>query len=166
MVDTSYLERDDFHPIDLVEQIAEQHQWDFDRVTDDQIAMLIEGQWRSYSITLAWSNFDETLRLICTYSMDPPEKSEPNLFELLNSINDRCWSGAFTWWKEQGLMVYRYGLIQTGQEFVESEQVDTMINAAVTTCEQYYPAIQLVTWADNTPETALQTAIGGTFGRA
>ena len=31
------------------------------------VAMAVEGQWRTYSITLAWSGFDETLRLICTY---------------------------------------------------------------------------------------------------
>ena len=46
---------DDIHPIDLVEHLAEHHDWEFDRVADDQIAMAVEGQWRTYSITLAWS---------------------------------------------------------------------------------------------------------------
>ena len=65
---------DDLHPIDLVETLAANHDWDFDRVTDDQIAMAVEGQWRTYSITLAWSAYDETLRLICTFEMDPPDE--------------------------------------------------------------------------------------------
>ena len=34
---------DDLHPIDVVETLAEHHSWEFDRVTDDQIAMAIEG---------------------------------------------------------------------------------------------------------------------------
>ena len=42
---------EDIHPIDIVETLAEQYKWDFDRVADDQIAMAVEGQWRSYSIT-------------------------------------------------------------------------------------------------------------------
>ena len=54
---------EDLHPIDIVETLAEHHEWDFDRVADDQIAMAVEGQWRMYSITLAWSPQDETLRL-------------------------------------------------------------------------------------------------------
>ena len=62
----STVERDllteDIHPIDIVETLAERHDWDFDRVTDDQIAMAIEGVWRTYSLTLAWSAHDETLR--------------------------------------------------------------------------------------------------------
>ncbi len=68
----AYLDTEELHPIDIVETIAEHHEWEFDRVADDQIAMAVEGQWRTYSITLAWSAYDETLRLICTFEMEPP----------------------------------------------------------------------------------------------
>src|SRR6056297_2105137 len=68
-----YLE-DEIHPIDIVENLASYNEWDFDRVGDDQIAMAVEGQWRTYSITLAWSGYDETLRLICTFEMEPPDE--------------------------------------------------------------------------------------------
>ena len=161
-----YLEADDAHPIDLVEHIAAHHKWEFDRIHDDQIAMIVEGQWRNYAITLAWSAYDETLRLICTYEMAPPTDRLPVLYETLNTINDRCWAGSFTWWDDQKLMVYRYGLMLAGDQVAGPDQVDTMINAAVNACEQYYPAIQLVTWADNTPADAVQIAIGGAYGRA
>ena len=60
-----YLE-DDIHPIDVVETLAAHHDWEFDRISDEQIAMSVEGQWRTYSLTLAWSAYDETLRLICS----------------------------------------------------------------------------------------------------
>ena len=66
---TEHLLDGDIHPIDLVESVAEYNEWDFDRIADDQIAMAVEGQWRTYSITLAWSSFDETLRLICSFCL-------------------------------------------------------------------------------------------------
>lgn len=160
------LESDDLHPIDLVEHLAEHHAWEFDRIHDDQIAMAVQGQWRTYSITLAWSGYDETLRLICTFEMEPPEHRRPALYEALNIINDRCWTGAFSWWNDQNMMVYRYGLVLAGEQTAGSEQVDTMINAAVTSCERYYPAIQLVTWAERSPEEAIQVAIAEAYGRA
>ena len=161
-----YLEVEDMHPIDLVEHIATNNAWEFDRIHDDQIAMAVEGQWRTYSITLAWSAYDETLRLICSFDMEPPEDRMPALYEALNTINDRCWAGAFTWWDEQKLMVYRYGLMLAGDQMAGPDQVDTMIKAAVAACEQYYPAIQLVTWAGRTPKDAVEVAIGGAYGRA
>jgi len=105
---------DEIHPIDIVEHLAEHHEWEFDRIEENQIAMAVQGQWRTYSITLAWSGFDETLRLICSFEMEPPEEKLKDLYETLNVANDRCWTGAFTFWEDQKLMVYRYGLVLTG----------------------------------------------------
>ncbi|TMV09811.1 diacylglyceryl transferase [Ruegeria sediminis] len=160
-----YLE-EDIHPIDIVEHIAEHHDWDFDRIGDDQIAMAVEGQWRTYSITLAWSGYDETLRMLCSFEMEPPEDRVPELYELLNAMNDQCWAGAFTYWGNQKLMIYRYGLVLSGGQTASPEQIDTMITAAVLSAERYYPAIQLVTWGNRTPDEAMQVAIAEAYGRA
>lgn len=161
----SYIE-DDIHPIDIVEHIASHHEWEFDRVTDDQIAMVVQGQWRSYSITLAWSAYDETLRMICTFEMEPPSETLPALYETLNEVNDQCWAGAFTYWQEQALMVYRYGLVLSGEQIASAEQIDTMITAAVLSSERYYPAFQLVVYGGRSPKDALQVAIAEAYGRA
>ncbi|SLN09568.1 hypothetical protein ROJ8625_00023 [Roseivivax jejudonensis] len=157
---------DDIHPIDIVEHIASHNDWDFDRVGDDQIAMAVEGQWRTYSITLAWSHFDETLRLICTFDMEPPTEKLPALYEGLNRVNDQCWAGAFSYWAEQSLMVFRYGLVLSGGQVASPDQIDTMITAAVVSAERYYPAFQLIAWSDKSPEAALQVAIAEAYGRA
>ena len=157
---------DDLHPIDIVEHIAEHHDWEFDRIGDDQIAMAIEGQWRTYAITLAWSGHDETLRLVCTYEMEPPEDRMAVLHEMLNAVNDQCWNGAFAWWDEQKLMIWRYGLVLSGTPGASPEQIDRMLNAAVTAAERYYPAFQLAIWGDKTPREALQVAIAEAYGRA
>lgn len=157
---------DDLHPIDIVEHIATHHEWDFDRVADDQIAMAVEGQWRTYSITLAWSGHDETLRLICTFEMEPPEDKLPLIYETLNRTNDMCWAGAFTYWAEQRLMVYRYGLVLAGGQMVGPEQIDRLIGGAVTAAERFYPAFQLVAWGDQAPAEAMNVAIAEAYGRA
>jgi len=161
-----FIASDDVHPIDIVETLAEHHAWEFDRVTDDQIAMAVEGQWRTYSITLAWSEADEMLRLICTFEMDPPLDDLAPLWEVLNSANDRVWTGAFTWWNDQRLMVWRYGLALNGGQFAGPEQIDRLIVAAVGACERFYPAFQLVGWAGKTPAEAMQVAIAEAYGRA
>lgn len=161
-----FMDVDDLHPIDIVENLAAHHAWEFERVADDQIAMSVEGQWRTYSITLAWSEHDETLRLICTFEMEPPAEKLPHLYEALNAVNDRCWAGSFTYWNEQRLMVYRYGLVLAGGQVAGSEQISTMITAAVEAAERYYPAIQLVVWGDKPVDQAMQMAIAQGYGRA
>jgi len=161
-----YALTDDIHPIDIVETLAQHHAWEFDRVADDQIAMAVEGQWRGYSLTLAWSSPDQTLRLICTFEMEPPEARMGELYEALNLTNDMVWSGGFTYWAAQRLMVWRYGLLLAGGQIAAPEQIDQMIQTAVAACERFYPAFQLVAWADRPPEEAIKVAIAQAYGRA
>jgi len=161
-----FLDGTDIHPIDVVENVALAYDWEFDRVAHDQIAMTIEGQWRSYSVTLAWSDGEETLRLISTFEIDPPKEREAALFELLNLINDQCWTGAFTFWAEQKLMVWRYGLVLAGGQVAAPEQIDRMLRSALTVAERFYPAMQLATWGSETPEAAMKVAIAEAYGRA
>ena len=113
---------EEIHPIDIVETLAEHHDWDFDRVGEDQIAMAVEGKWRTYSITLAWSGYDQTLRMVASFEMEPPADRLPELYEAINLANDGCWTGAFSYWAAQGLMVYRYGLL-AGTQGVTPDQI-------------------------------------------
>ncbi|WP_043920584.1 YbjN domain-containing protein [Jannaschia aquimarina] len=161
-----FSETGDLHPIDLVETVAETHEWDFDRVGEDQIAMVVEGQWRSYSVTLAWSETEETLRLICCFEMEPPGESLPSLYELLNLVNDECWAGSFTFWRDQKLMVYRYGLVLSGGACAQVEQINTLVAEAVLAGERFYPAFQLACWGGRTPEEAMQIVIAEAYGHA
>lgn len=160
------LVEDDLHPIDIVETLANEHDWEFDRVTEDQIAMAVEGQWRTYSLTLAWSPQDETLRLICTFEMDPPPDSRPGLYDVLNRCNDMVWTGAFTYWEEQKLMVWRYGLCLAGGQIAGPDQIDRLISSAVLAAERFYPAFQLVCWGGRAPADAMSVAIAEAYGHA
>lgn len=161
-----FLVHDDLHPIDMAETLAADHAWEFDRLTDNQIAMSVEGLWRTYSLTLAWSPQDEELRLICTFEMEPPAPRLPALYDVLNRCNDQVWAGGFTFWAEQQLMVWRYGLSLAGGQFAASEQIGRMIEAAITACERYYPAFQLVVWGERDPAEAMGVAMAEAYGRA
>lgn len=156
----------DLHPIDAVEVFASRKAWDFDRLSEDRIALTVEGLWRHYALTLAWQPMDETLRLLCTFEMDPPALRRPALFDLLNRVNDSVWTGAFTYWTDQRLMVWRYGLALSGGQVVGDEQIEHLMQSAVSASERFYPAFQLVAWGDAAPEKALKIAIAEAYGRA
>ncbi|UXU75173.1 MULTISPECIES: YbjN domain-containing protein [unclassified Paracoccus (in: a-proteobacteria)] len=161
-----FIHSEDIHPIDIVETVANHRAWDFDRLAEDQIAMAVEGQWRSYSLTLSWSGREEVLRLICTFDMDPPAERLPALYEVLNLANDQVWDGGFTFWAAQKLMVWRYGLVLSGDAMASPEQIDQMIRTAIENAERFYPCFQLACWGDATPEAALDIAMSAAYGRA
>lgn len=157
---------DDTHPIDIAEGLAARHAWEFDRLADDQIAVVVEGQWRNYSLTLAWSAREDMLRLVCTFDFDPPAAGMEALHEALNLANDQVWEGSFVFWAPQRLMVWRYGLVLPSEAAAEPAQIDHMIRAAVEESERFYPAFQLACWGDVAPSAALDIALGRAYGRA
>ncbi len=161
-----FQEMDDLHPIDLVQSLAQSREWIFERTHDDQIAVVVEGLWQQYAISLVWSEPNETLRLVCSFEFAPPENRFPALYETLNLANDRCWSGAFTYWHDQQSMAFIYGLNLAGGAVASPEQVDEVLRISVATCEKLYPAFQLVSWGDARPVEALEMAIVEGYGRA
>jgi len=161
-----YLSNNDIHPIDMVETLATHHDWDFDRLAEDQIAMVVEGQWRSYSLSLALAPGGDVLRLICTFEMDPPDGALPALYETVCRANDMVWSGSFSFWEAQRVMVWRYGLLMSDEQPAGIDQIDRMLRSAITAAERFYPAFQLVAWADHSPQAALDLALADAVGRA
>lgn len=153
-------------PIDIVEDLAELRSWDVDRLGEDQIAMAAEGAWRTYSLSLAWCEPDQTLRMVCTYDMGVASDRYGTLYEAIEAANDRIWMGGFNLWKEQGLMAFRYGLTLHGGAAATAEQVDAMLRCAVENCERYYPVFQLVANEGATTESAMAAALLEAAGRA
>ena len=156
----------DIHPIDMIETLATESEWEFDRIGDDQIAMAIEGAWRIYSLNLAWSNRDDMLRLVCSFELTPPEERADEMLELINLVNDKIWCGGFTLWPEHKMMAFRYGLTLAGGATATAEQLETMVLTAVGFSERFYPAFQLVGWSNHSPAQALGTAIEEAYGTA
>lgn len=162
----AFLPSGEIHPIDIVEAHATDRAWDFDRLGEDQIAMAVEGLWRTYSVTLSWSAADEMLRLIATFEFDPPEGGQDRILDLLARANDMVWGGGFHWWPDQKLMVWRYGLMLAGGQIATPEQVGGMIAQAIRAAERFYPAFQMCAWGEATPDRALQVALAEAYGRA
>lgn len=156
----------EIHPIDIVETLAEQSEWEFERAGEDQIAMAIEGHWRVYSLNLNWSSYDDVLRLVCTFELTPPEERMDEMMTLINLANDRIWCGGFTLWPEHKTMAFRYGLTLAGDATATVDQVETMVLTAVGYAEKFYPAFQLVGWSNHSPEQALEIAIDEAYGTA
>jgi len=98
--------------------------------------------------------------------MEPPEDKLPALYDVLNRCNDMVWTGAFTWWAEQKLMVWRYGLCLAGGQIAGPEQIDRLIGGAVMAAERFYPAFQMAAWGEKTPAEAMKIAIAEAYGRA
>lgn len=151
--------------INTVMTLAAQHNWPVEKIDVQKITFTIERQWKLYSVTMAWSSFDSTLRMMLSYETEPPSDRLPALYEMINYVNDQCWVGAFNFWTDRQLMLYRYGMPIIGQQ-ITVDLVSQLVHIAVTAAERYYPAFQVVVWGKKSPAEALRVAIGEGHGHA
>ena len=154
------------NPIDLAEQIAASHDWSCDRTGDDELTLIVGGNWTDYHISLNWRDDLEALHLACAFDFRVPPNRLGEMYRLIAQINEQLWLGHFDLWQAEGVIMYRNALLLTEGIEAGTAQLEAMLAAAVEACERYYQAFQFVIWAGKTPEDALAAVLFETHGEA
>jgi hypothetical protein len=153
------------NPVDLIEQIAASHDWAFDRSGEDEITISVTGSWCDYNISLSWMGSLEALHLACAFDFKVPKQRLADIYRLLAMVNEQLWLGHFDLWREDGLLLYRHGLLFAGAD-THVGQCEALLRAALEASERYYQAFQFVLWAGKSPEDALAATLLETQGQA
>ena len=152
------------NPVDLIEQVAASHDWPIDRSSDDELTLTVAGQWTDYHVSLNWREDLEALHLACAFDFKVPENRLPEIYRLIAQINEQLWLGHFDHWTEEGLIMYRHGLMLNGA-LATPRQCEALLKAALEACERYYQAFQFVVWAGREAKDALVSTMFETEGR-
>jgi hypothetical protein len=153
------------NPIDLVERVANANDWGCDRSGDDELTLIVAGTLTDYHISLNWRDDLETLHLACAFDFKVPEGRLSEIYRLIAQINEQLWIGHFDLWTQEGLIMFRQGLLLNGSVATTS-QCEALLKAALDACERYYQAFQFVVWAGKESREALVSTMFETEGRA
>ncbi len=154
------------NPLQVVEDVASVNSWAFERSGDDEITILVKGQWTDYQVCFTWMRDIEALHLACTFDIKIPEARRAEVQKLVAFINEQLWVGHFDIWMQSGLIMFRQALPLNGGLTATNLQCEAMLAGAVDGCERYYPAIQFVVWAGKTAREAMDAAMFDTQGEA
>lgn len=154
------------HPVDVVEQLAANNDWSFDREDEDEISISVTGRWADYHVAFTWLSDLETLHVSCAFDLRAPERLRGEIAALIASINEQLWVGHFDIWPKEGVVMHRHGLMLVGGAQPSGEQCAALLNNALATCERYYQSFQFVLWAGKGAKEALEAATFETKGQA
>jgi hypothetical protein len=154
------------NPLDLAEQLILDRDWLCDRPVDEELVAEVQGSWCNFRIWFAWQPDLNALIFSCAYDIKIPERSRAKIHPLLASVNERMWLGHFDLGSEDGVVMFRHGLLLRGGQGVTTEQFEDLIDIAISECNRFYPAFQSVLWGGNTVEHALEIALLDTVGEA
>jgi hypothetical protein len=154
------------NPVDVVERLAANHDWSFARSSEDEVTLVVGGQWADYQVSFTWMCDIEALHLACAFELKVPERRRSEVLELVTKINEQLWIGHFDIWINDGLAMFRHALVLTGGIVASDAQCEALLGAALDACERYYQAFQFVLWAGKGAGEALDAVMFETSGQA
>ncbi|MFV2092294.1 MAG: YbjN domain-containing protein [Hyphomicrobiales bacterium] len=154
------------HPLDFIEQLATREEWPFDRSVEDEINLTVTSRWADYQVTFNWRDDLEGLHLVTTIDVKVPASRRAEMHRLIGRINEHLWFGHFEVWREEGVLLFRYGLLLAGSAPVSQGQCEAMLKLGLETCDRYFPSFQYVIWAGKTAEESIEAAMFETAGSA
>lgn len=154
------------NPLELVEHIAAKHEWCFDRMSDDELAIELTGRWCDFRMQFSWRGDVHALHFTCAFDIRVPEPKRREIHDLLALMNERLVVGHFDLWSEEGLPMFRHTTLMRGVPSASREQFEDLMDIAVAECERFYPAFQFVIWGGKTADEAVATSLLDTVGEA
>jgi hypothetical protein len=154
------------NPIDLVEEIVQANEWTHDRASDEEMVVEIAGRWCDYRLLFVWQREISALHFTCGFEMKVPKARRAAVFELLAVVNERMWLGHFDVIADARSPCFRHGVLLRGASGACVEQIEDLVDIAVSECERFYPAFQLVVWGGKPAEEAIAAAMIDPVGEA
>ena len=154
------------NPIDLVEEIVQANEWVHDRASDEEMVVEIAGRWCDYRLFFVWQREINALHFTCAFEMKVPKARRAAIFELLAVVNERLWLGHFDVTADTQSPSFRQGVLLRGASGASVEQIEDLVDIAVSECERFYPAFQLVVWGGKPADEAMAAAMIDPIGEA
>ena len=163
---TSIVFLDETHPIDALELIAREENWEFVRDEDNEIIVTIDGGWKKYTVTAVWNVSRNLFKTSCAFEMMPPRKKLVKLYETINLVNISDIDGSFTYDSVEQLMKYKTNILLSDELIISNTELRDWVRSSTETAEKFYPTFQKSCWGEVMPKDAMSAAFGEIAGHA
>ena len=154
------------NPIDLVEEIVLANEWAHDRASDEEMVVEVTGRWCDYRLYFMWRDDVSALHFTCAFDARVPSARRRDVHDLLALVNEKLWLGHFDVSLEEGMPMFRHTVPLRGLRGASVEQLEDLVDSAVTECERFFPAFQFVIWGGKSAAEAMAAALFETVGEA
>lgn len=133
------------NPLDAAEDFLHAQQWNFDRLSEDQLYMSIDGDRGNYKVFLMWDERQSALQLCCEIEVCMPQNRISQAHKLLADVNSDMWLGHFDLSSDNktGCLApcFRYtSLIRTMEYNQCISHVKDLVNVMLQECERLHNA--------------------------
>ncbi len=154
------------NPLDILEMMAGQNEWPYERSSEEEITVAVSGEWCDFHIRYFWVAEDNLLQAAGMLDMRVVETKKAKILEAINLVNERLAIGHFAIWTEDNSLMFRHSNMVGSDPEAAAAICEKITDAILAESNKYYPVFQFVLWAGKDPEEAIKAAMLETVGEA
>ncbi len=154
------------NPLDLLEEIVGANEWPHERASGEELAVEIDGRWCDYRLFFLWQEDMSALHFSCRFEARVAADRRREVADLLALVNEKLWLGHFDLSSDDGTPAFRHTLPLRGTGTASVEQLEDLVEVAVSESDRYYPAFQFVIWGGKSAGDAIDAALIDVAGTA
>src|SRR5256886_17399800 len=101
------------NPLAVVEDIATDNNWAYERSGEDEVTIVSKGSWTDYQLSFTWMAEIEALHLASAFDMKIPPARRAEVQRLIAAVKEQFWDGQFDLCTHKGIFRYLYGVLDT-----------------------------------------------------
>jgi len=148
--------KNNFNPLDLVEDIINRNDWDYERDKNKNIHVEVSGDWCDYQLSYGINEDIKLIYISCALDLKIPENRMRDIFSLLAEINEKLLIGHFEVWTEDSWPVLRQSFPIAFNQSLCRNQLEQASIMALEECEKFYPAFQMFAWDNKDAKDTLK----------
>ena len=168
-METTQLELiDETHnPLDTVEDVLVSHNWDFNRMGDDELLVNVVGKSGQYKLFFIWQEDMQALQFCAQLDLNIRENNMDVSRKALTHINESLWMGHFDLPECNPKPSYRYTCLLRGRSHENANSMmEDLVDIALAQCEKHFPLFTLLSSANDINDDALSLALMDTEGES
>ncbi len=155
------------NPLDCVEELLNANNWDFNRMTNEELVVTIQGKSCEYSLFFIWQDELEALQFCCQYELKIPNSARSKARSALTDLNESLWMGHFEITARSGHPTFRHTCLYRGmQGNASADNLENMVEIAMAQCERNYPVFALLAAGQGLNDQSISLAMMNTQGQS
>lgn len=160
-------EYDDNNPLDIVEEIAQEHGWTFTRTDEDLIIVNAQGLKTKYEICMEWQDEFSAVLFACSLPIEFSDAQYEIVAQTMEQINQNLWMGHFDLSNKGKFPTFRHTLLfRMVPSGIAGDIIHDVMDIAIAECNRFYTTLQLAQAGDVRMQDNLDAAVFETIGEA
>lgn len=133
------------NPLDSVEDILAGQNWQFSRMTPDELMVDVSGRIGTYRMVFQWQEDFSAMQFTCHFDLIVPGMQRGVAAMALADINAGLWLGRFDLPSDTSVPCFRHTSLFRGQtQSSGAEHLQDLMDIALGECERYYALFQML----------------------